>query len=59
LPKILIEMMEALIVKDHLHKMIVETDNVEILLQVEAFFESLIDQKDWYHWKTLLFAISS
>ena len=41
-------MKETLVIKDHLHKLVVETDNVEVLLQVEAFFESLVAQHDWW-----------
>ncbi len=41
-------MKESLLIKDHLHKLVVETDDVEVLLQVEAFFESLVEQRDWW-----------
>jgi hypothetical protein len=41
-------MKETLVIKDHLHKLVVETEDVEVLLQVEAFFESLVGQRDWW-----------
>jgi sRNA-binding carbon storage regulator CsrA len=41
-------MKETLVIKDHLHKLVVETDDVEVLLQVEAFFETLVSQRDWW-----------
>jgi hypothetical protein len=40
--------METLIIKEHLHKLVVDTNNVAVLLQVEAYFESLLGNQDWW-----------
>lgn len=38
-------------VKNKLHKLVVETDNPEILTEVESYFEELLQHPDW--WETL------
>ena len=43
--------MSALKVKNNLHKLIVDTDDVDILNQVEAYFLTLVHKVDW--WDTL------
>jgi hypothetical protein len=40
--------MEALVIKEHLHKLVVDTDDMDVLLQVEAYFESLLGNQDWW-----------
>lgn len=35
-------------VKNKLHKLVVETDNPEILTEVESYFEELLQQSDWW-----------
>ena len=34
--------------KSNLHRLIVETDDKDILSQVEAFFQALIQGQDWW-----------
>lgn len=43
--------MSALKVKNNLHKLVVETDDEDILNQVEAYFLTLVHKIDW--WDTL------
>jgi len=38
--------MTALELKNNLHRMVVETDNVEILEQISILFAALRDEKD-------------
>ncbi|MEY4903191.1 MAG: hypothetical protein RLZZ292_1006 [Bacteroidota bacterium] len=36
-------------VKNNLHRLVVETEDDTILLQVEDFFTTLRQEKDWWH----------
>lgn len=40
--------MTALQIKNQLHKLVVETDDVNILNQVESYFLELVSKNDWW-----------